>query len=64
METTKPTLTSKTVLTNLALAIYGVLAFFNIVPSGLDDPETFAAVAVIGNLLAAYFRKRATAKLQ
>ena len=63
METTKPTLTSKTILTNLALAIYAALAFFGVLPAGLDSPEMIAGLTVLGNLLAAYFRKSATAKL-
>lgn len=63
MDKTKPTLTSKTILTNLALAIYAALAFFGVLPAGLDSPETLAVVGVVGNLVAAYFRKTATAKL-
>lgn len=63
MDTTKPTLTSKTILVNLALAIYAALAFFGVLPEGLDTPEVIAAVGVIGNLVAAWFRKTATAKL-
>lgn len=63
METTKPTLTSKTILTNLALALYAALAFFGVLPAGLDSPEMIATITIIGNLVAAYFRKAATAKL-
>ena len=63
MDTTKPTLTSKTVLTNLALALYAALAFFGVLPAGLDSPETIAVVGIVGNLVAAWFRKQADAKL-
>ncbi len=63
VETTKPTLSSKTVLMNLALAIYAAgVAFFDL-PAGLDSPETLAVVGIVGNLVAAWFRKTATAKL-
>lgn len=63
MGETKPTLSSKTVLMNLALAIYAALSFFKLVPAGLDNPELIASLTVIGNLAAAWFRKTATAKL-
>lgn len=70
METTKPTLSSKTVLMNLALAILGVLVFFNIIPGlppavadGTVFNEILGVVTVVGNLIAVYFRKTATAKL-
>lgn len=63
MEQTKPTLTSKTIIANLALALYAALAFFGVLPDGLASPEMIASITVVGNLIAAYFRKAATAKL-
>jgi hypothetical protein len=69
METTKPTLSSKTVLTNLVLAVLNALVFFGVLASDFGLGEIVAAgagqaiVNVGGNLLAAYFRKSATAKL-
>lgn len=59
----KPTLTSKTVLTALATAIFGALAATGVLPSELSDPQVLGSVATIGGLLAAIFRKKATAKL-
>lgn len=69
MDQTKPTLTSKTVLTNLALAIVNALVFFGVLASDLGVNDAIAAggllgiVNIVGNLVAAWFRKTATAKL-
>jgi hypothetical protein len=69
MEQTKPTLTSKTVLTALGMAILNALVFFGVISTdfGLAHAyETGGVLAVANTLLAlliAYFRKTATAKL-
>lgn len=69
METTKPTLTSKTVLTNLALAVLNALVFFGVLASDFGLSEAIATggvlgvVNIVGNLVAAWFRKSAEAKL-
>lgn len=63
MNTTKPTLSSKTVLMNLFLAILGALVFFNVLPANSLDPQVVGVVGIVGNLLAAYFRKTAVARL-
>lgn len=69
MNETKPTLSSKTLLTNFGLAILNVLVLFGVINSdmGLSDAAHVGGVVgvvnVIGNLVSVYFRKRATAKL-
>jgi hypothetical protein len=70
MDETKPALSSKTIWMNLAMALLGVATFFNIVPgldsfdtNGADAHEIIGSIVTVGNLLAAYFRKTANAKL-
>lgn len=69
METTKLTLTSKTVWVNLALAVLNALVFLGVLNSDLGLNAALAtggvtaAINAVGNLLAAYFRKTAEARL-
>ncbi len=69
MESTKPTLTSKTVLVNLALAILNFLILIGVLSSDMGMNDLMAAggvtalVNTVGNLLSALFRKQATAQL-
>lgn len=59
----KPTLTSKTILTNLLLALYGVAVYFKLVPDGLATPEAIGVVVVVLTSISSIFRKKATATL-
>ncbi len=69
MDETKPTFASKTVITNAVLALINLLVMLGVISSDLGLNDAIAAggllgvVNVVGNLLAAYFRKKATAKL-
>lgn len=64
MNQTKPTLTSKTVLVAIATAIYGALAATRVLPPAASDPQVLGAVTTLGGILAALFRKTATAQLR
>ena len=59
----KPTITSKTIITNLILALYGVLVWFKVVPDGLATPEAIGIVVVVLTSISSLFRKTATATL-
>lgn len=69
MDTTKPVLSSKTVLMNLGLALLNALVFFGVLKSDLGVNAIVAAggatalINTVGNLAAAWFRKIATSKL-
>jgi hypothetical protein len=64
MENTKPALTSKTIVTNLALAILAALSYFKVLPEQVNSPEVIGLVAMVGNVLAAWFRKTATTEIK
>jgi excinuclease UvrABC helicase subunit UvrB len=59
----KPTITSKTIITNLILAVYGVLVWFKLLPAGLDTPEAIGVVVLVLTTVSSLFRKTATATL-
>lgn len=64
MENTKPALTSKTIVTNLALAILAALSYFKVLPEQVNSPEVIGLVAMVGNVLAVWFRKTATTEIK
>lgn len=60
---TKPTITSKTIITNLILAFYGLAVWFKLVPDGLATPEAIGIVVVVLTSISSLFRKKATTLL-
>ena len=66
MDETKSTLSSKTILTNLATAILSAIIYFGGGHLGLDVVEALGAITgttIVGSLVSAFFRKTATARL-
>ena len=68
MDDTKPTLTSKTVITSLIGAILNALVFFGVISADLglsleQTAGTLAGLNVVGYILTGLFRKAATARL-
>lgn len=64
MNQTKPTFTSKTVLTGIAMLIFNVLVLAGWLPEGLTEELIVSVVNSVGAVLAIIFRKSATAELK
>lgn len=62
-EETKPILQSKTVVTSILLAGFGVATSLGVLPKSLNNPRTVGAVVTVGGFLAGLFRKKATKKI-
>ncbi len=60
---TKPFLASKTNITGLAIALFGVLGMLGLVPADLDAPTLVEALFTAGGLLVTVFRSKATTQI-
>lgn len=63
MVETKAWWQSKTIIVGIIGGLFGVLSFFKVLPVELDQEQIVSAVLAVTGVLAAVFRKGATAEI-